>query len=96
MNEFKNGDAVVEVTKDHTFDVIGNFERENKPSELTVEEKRSAVDVEIHREEIKEYVKDLKTIKSNLKKIYSLIYGNCTNSVQTMSTVDGEHEAKSK
>ena len=40
MNKFKNGDAVVEVTKDHTFDVIGNFERENKPSELTVEEKR--------------------------------------------------------
>ena len=40
MNEFKNGDAVVEVTKDHTFDVIGNFERENKPSELTVEEKK--------------------------------------------------------
>ena len=96
MNEFKNGDAVVEVTKDHDFDAIGGFETDNKPVELSADEKKSTVDVEIHKEEIKEYVKDLKTIKSNLKKMYSLIYGNCTESVQTMVKADTEYDEKSK
>ena len=90
LNEFKNGDAAVEVTKDHNFNVIDDFEANNKPVELTDDEKTNTVDVEIHKEKIKEYVKDLRTIKSNPKKIYTLIYGNCTESVQTMIKADGE------
>ena len=35
MNKFNNGDAIVEVTKKHSADVIGNFEDKNKPIELT-------------------------------------------------------------
>lgn len=73
MNEFKNGDALFDVTIDHNFNVINFFEKHNKPVELTNNEKKSTVDVEIHKEEIKEYIKDLKTVKSNLKKIYILI-----------------------
>ena len=49
-----------------TFD--GLFEKENKPSGLTKDEKKNTMDVEIHRDEIKEYAKNLKTVKSNLKK----------------------------
>ena len=52
--------------------------------------------MEIKKEEIKEYVKDLKLIKSNLKKIYNLVYENCTDSVRTMLKTDDEYEAKSK
>ena len=54
------------------------------------------MNVEIHNEEIKEDVKDLKILKSNLKKLYSLVYGNFTESVQTMLKADREYEEKSK
>ena len=95
MNEFKGGENVVEVTKRQTTDIISSFEKENKPIELTNEEKNNTIDVEIKKEEIKEYVKDLKLIKSNLKKIYNLVYGNCTESVRTMLKTDKDYEAKS-
>ena len=95
MNELKNGDAIVEVTKTHDADIIADFETHNKPKDLG-SSVTSVVDQEIHKEEIKEYVKDLKQIRSNLKKIYSLVYGNCTESVQTMIKADSEFETKSK
>ena len=52
--------------------------------------------MEIRKEEIKEYVKDLKTIKSNLKKIYTIVFGNCTDGVKTMLKADKEFASKSK
>ena len=68
MNDFKGGENVVEVTKNHAIDIISSFETNNKPIKLTAEEKKSTIDVEIKKEEIEEYVKDLKLIKSDLKK----------------------------
>mmetsp|Transcript_11443 Transcript_11443/g.16184 ORF Transcript_11443/g.16184 Transcript_11443/m.16184 type:complete len:134 (-) Transcript_11443:1703-2104(-) len=35
-------------------------------------------------------------MKSNLKKIYSLVYGNCTDGIHTMLKGDSEYEARSK
>ena len=67
----------------------------NKPTELSDDSKTSTVEVDLHKEEIKEYVKEIKIIKSNLKKLYSVIYGNCTESVQTMLKADEEYEVKS-
>ena len=96
MNELTSSEAVLEVTKNHDADVIAIYKRKHKPSELTAEEKKSTVDFEIHKEEIKDYVKELKILKSNLKKIYSLVYRNCTDSVQTMLKADEEYEEKSK
>ena len=96
MNEFKGGENVVEVTQNPSIDIISFFENDNKPEELTEEEKKSTIDREIKKEEIKDYVKDLKLIKSNLKKVYNLIYGNCTESVQTMIKTDSKYEDKSK
>ena len=96
MTEFKNGDAVFQITKEHSADVLAIFITNNKPNGLTDEEKQDSVSVEIHKEEIKEYVKELKILKSNLKKLHSLIYGNCTESVQTMLKADEEYEDKSK
>ena len=78
MTEFKGGENVVEVTTNPDAKILQEYESMNKPTELTEDEKKSTIDVEIKKEEIKEYVKDLKTIKSNLKKIYTLTFGNCT------------------
>ena len=52
--------------------------------------------MEIKKEEIKDYVRDLKTIKSNLKKVYTLVFGNCTDGVKTMLKADKEYASKSK
>ena len=52
--------------------------------------------MEIYKEEKKDYVKDLKLLKANLKKVYGIVYGNCTESVQTMIKTDSEYNEKSK
>ena len=54
------------------------------------------IDTKIKKEEIKEYVKYLKLIKLNLKKLYALIFGNCTDGVKTMLKADAEYAEKSK
>ena len=38
----------------------------------------------------------MKLMTSNLKKIFSVTYGNCTEAVQTMMKSDAEYEEKSK
>ena len=96
INELKNGDSIIEITRNPNAKIIEDFQKENKPEELSDEDKKSTVDIEIHKEEIKEYVKDLKQIKTNLKKIYGIVFGNCTESVQTMTRTDSEYEQKSK
>ena len=73
MNKLKSGETVVVVTKNYDADVINIFKTKHKPSELTAEEKKSTVDLNIHREEIKDYLKELKILKSNLKK-YTVWY----------------------
>ena len=96
MKEYKNGEDVVAVTKDITVDIVDTFKTEKKPDNLTAAEKRSEVDVEIKKEEIKAYVRDLKTLESNLKKIYSLVFGNCTDGVRTLIKSEDLYEEKSK
>ena len=96
MNEFKNGEHIVEVTRDPSVDVLKSHNDKFKPKELTAKEKLSSIDVDIKREEVKDFVKDIKVIKTNLKKVYNLVYGNCTDSVQTMLKADSDYEDKSK
>ena len=52
MNGFKDGDAIVEVTRNHNADIISEFETNNKPE--PIDSAASDVDKEIHKEEIKE------------------------------------------
>ena len=70
-----------QVIKDPSIDAIQEFKTNKKPEEGTEDEKKSIIDMEIKKEEIKDYLKDLKKIKSNLKKLYSSNYGNCTEGV---------------
>ena len=63
MNEFKGGENAFEVTINQAIEIISSFKRDDKPVELTDEEKESTIDVEIKKEEIKEHVKELKQFK---------------------------------
>ena len=49
------------------------------PSNLSDDKEKLEVNKEVHREEPKSYVKDLKVVKSNLKRLYSFIYRNCSD-----------------
>ena len=96
MNELKDGNVIVQVVKNPETNIIDGFEKNNKPKELSVAASTSTVDKEIHKEEIEEYVKDLKQIKANLKKLYGLICGNCTKDVYTVLKADTDFEGKLK
>ena len=91
-----NGESIVEVTKNQNAKIVEDFQKENKPVELSDKAKQSTVDIEMHKEEIKEYVKDLTQLKSNLKKLYAIVFANCTESVQTMIQTDSKYEEKAK
>ena len=84
MKQLKGGEHVIEILKDPNIDILSTYKIVNKPADLTAEEKKSDVEVEIKKEEIKEFVKQVTAVKSNQKKIYSLIFGNCTEGVQAM------------
>ena len=45
MNEFNNGEHIVEVTKKPSEDMIKQFEAKSKPTELTDEMKKSSIEV---------------------------------------------------
>ena len=95
MNEFNNGEHIFKVTRY----IEGNskaIRSKDKPTELTDEMKKFSIEVEIKKEEVKDYIKDTKLIKWNLKKVYTLVYGKFTESAHTMIKTDKEHEMKSK
>ena len=95
-NELKDGDAIVEVTKNPKAKTIEDFKNKNKPIELSDDLKQSSVEVEIHKEEMKEHAKDLKLMKGNLKKACTIVFGNWTESVQTMIKTDYNYVDESK
>ena len=92
MNNFKNGDDIVEVTKNPQTDIIENFKTAHKLEELTNEENSSSIKTEIEKEETKEFAKNLNIVKSNIKKIYTLLYGNYIEGVQTMLKADADYK----
>ena len=59
-NELKYVDLIVEVTRNSKSMIVENFTKDNKPRELSDEDKLKIVDSEMSKEEIKEHVKDLK------------------------------------
>jgi len=95
MNEMKQGGHLVGITKNPNADVIADFESAYKPADVD-ETTATSVENEIQKETIKEYVKDFKLLKSNLKKAYSLMYGNCNDGVQAQIKADTDYGAKSK
>ena len=69
MKQLKGGEHVIEILKDPNIDILNTYKSVNKPADLTDEEKKSDVEVEIKKEEIKEFVKQVTAVKSNQKKI---------------------------
>ena len=67
MKELRGGEHVIEILKDPTIDIVAAYKNDNKPADLTDNEKKSDVEVEIKKEEIKEFLKQVTAVKSNQK-----------------------------
>ena len=96
MKEMKYGENIVELARDPDAEVLESFEDRQQPKELTDKEKKSDTNKEIKRKQVKDYVKQLKVVKSNLKNIYSLVFGNCSEGVHTMMKAEKGYNHKSK
>ena len=66
------------------------FVKTDRPSELTDKEHKSLVDTNIKQEEVTDYAKELKIVKLNLRKIYTLVFGNCIEGVKFHTYRDTE------
>ena len=53
MIEFNHGENIIEVTKHPDTNVISDFPTDHQPHELTTEENKSSIGIEIKKEEIK-------------------------------------------
>ena len=63
IKNLNGGEYIVEGIKNTKLDVIDAFKPQNKPNELSDAEKASSIEVEIKKEEIKEYVEKLNLTK---------------------------------
>ena len=66
---------MVVVTKDTNVNLMDVYILENQPEDLVDKEQKSDITKYIKKEEANSYVRDMKTIKSNLKNICSLVKG---------------------
>jgi hypothetical protein len=66
-----------------------------EPKDLSEEDSNSAVKVMILQQEVKEFLTRKRTIKSNLEKIYGIVWGQCSQSLQTVMKGDTDFKIKS-
>jgi hypothetical protein len=66
-----------------------------EPKDLSEAEMKSAVKTMILQQEVKEFLLRKKTIQNNLDKIYGLVWGQCSQSLQSVMKGDVEYKEKS-
>ena len=92
MNEFKSGENNVDAKSRY----YHRFSNKNKSAELTDDEKTYLIDIDIKKEEVKNYIKYLKLIKLNLNEYIVWYYRNSTDSVKPILNANKDFEAKLK
>ena len=73
-SKYDNGDDIKMILSDLNIPILG------KPKAL--DSMADDVDKDIYREDVKEYAKDKRAVTNSDKKIYSLILGQCTESLR--------------
>ena len=92
MKELRGGEYVIGITRDATSDIVEVFKKHHEPKELTQKVKKLKINKEIKRDQVKDYVKQHKSVNPNLKTVYSLVYRNSTEGVQTMMKANKEYK----
>ena len=93
LREIDNPTDVLPVLKEQEDPVI-TFEDIHMPTDLSNEDKKSEVKVAIQNHEIKLYVTRKMELKSNMKKLYGLIKGQCSTSLRAVLKTEDDYETK--
>ena len=81
--KINDGDLIVCQVRDYA-NPEKEFEATNKPKALEGVDKDDPTEKAIQAEEIKLYVKQRSMIRSNIKKVFALIWGQCSEPLQTL------------
>ena len=73
MVTLQNRGDVIIVTKDIGVDQMNTYVLNNGPEELTEKEQTLDINIDIKKEEVKACVREMKILRSNLKKMCSMI-----------------------
>ena len=85
---------VIMITTCLSADPVETYKKENKLVSLTKEEIKLDIDILIKTKEVKYYNKNLKVALSNMKKIHSIVYGKCTDGVQSLLNTEEDFKEK--
>ena len=78
-------------------DPLSSFNTTHKPVALTDDQKKSEIETEIHKEEIKMFVVRRKNLQGNMVKLYSTVWGQCSHALQArLRGVDSFDDISSK
>ena len=79
-------------------DPLVRYEKLNNPPGITQEEKQNmdAVDMMILQEKVKDYHKGTKMMVSNMKKMYTYVWGQCTMALQGTIKMEKDYKEKSR
>ena len=94
VREYNNGSNVVSVIK-YMEDPMVAF-KNDEPTDLTEEQKKSTTKVRMHNRLVDKYVDRQIDLEENLKRIYILIWGQCTHTLKTYVQSMENYDAKSK
>ena len=75
-------------------DPVRIFRTNNMPTELSDEEKKKEVLVEIQKQRIKKFVDREIAVESNMKRVYGLIKGQCSHSLRALLKQESNFEEK--
>ena len=63
---------------------VDEYEKNNMPKDLTDEEKKSEVRVQMQKERIRLYIMKEDKLKSGMVKLYNVIWGQCSEQLQSV------------
>jgi len=95
LSNFDNANDVLSVVRDEV-DPIVDFETNNLPKDLTEEEKKSGVKVEIQQQRIKLYMTRELELENNKRKIYGLVKGQILHSLKALLKQETDYDAKDR
>ena len=93
LSEFRNGRDILPAIKKMT-DPRVTLRSRSGPKELTDEEKKSSIEVELQKQRIKPYIEREITARTNMDKLYGVIKGQCSESCIGIIENDKDHDDK--
>jgi len=93
--EFKNADDILPILREGT-DPKADFETNHLPKPLSAGDASNEIKNAILKERIKMYIARESQLDENVTKLYNVIWGQCTDQLQSAIKYQSQYEEKSK